>query len=130
MAATLFVNLPVEDLDRSKDFFTALDFDFFGATDDMASVIISERTQVMLLKKPLFASFIKNDLADPTKSTQVMLALGLEDRAQVDSLVDKAIAAGATALGEARDEGGRYQRAFSDLDGHHWEALCLVGPND
>ncbi|WP_279582318.1 VOC family protein [Fodinicola feengrottensis] len=94
MAATLFVNLPVQDLDRSKAFFTALGFDFFGATDDMASVIISERTQVMLLKKPLFASFITNDIVDPTKSTQVMLALGLQDRAQVDSLVDKALAAG------------------------------------
>ncbi|GAA1720778.1 VOC family protein [Fodinicola feengrottensis] len=130
MAATLFVNLPVEDLDRSKAFFTALSFDFFGATEDMASVIISERTQVMLLKKPLFSSFIANDIADPAKSTQVMLALGLEDRAQVDGLVDKALAAGATPIGEARDEGGRYQRAFRDLDGHHWEALCLVRPTD
>ena len=22
----------------------------------------------------------------------------------------------------------RYQRGFTDLDGHHWEALCLIDP--
>ena len=49
MATKLFVNLPVKDLGRSKAFFTGLGLDFFGQTEDMASVIISEHTQVMLL---------------------------------------------------------------------------------
>jgi len=128
MSMTLFVNLPVDDLDRSKTFFTDLGFSFFGMTDDIASVIISERTQVMLLKKPTFAGYINNAIADPTTSTQVILALGLEDKGQVDDLVDKALAAGATAEGDPRNEDGRYQRGFADLDGHHWQALCLVGP--
>jgi len=128
MSMTLFVNLPVENLDRSNAFFTDLGFPFFGMTDDLASVIINERTQVMLLKKPVFATYINNEIADPTKSTQVVLALGLEDRAQVDGLFEKAIAAGATPAGETREEDGRYQRGFTDLDGHRWEALCLVAP--
>ncbi|HEY1485890.1 MAG TPA: VOC family protein [Micromonosporaceae bacterium] len=128
MAMTLFVNLPVQDLDRAQGFFTALGFDFFGATEDFASVVINERTQVMLLKKPMFAGYINNSIADPNASTQVILALGLEDRAQVDELVEKALAAGAAAVGEPRDTDGRYQRGFADLDGHRWEALCLIGP--
>jgi len=130
MSMTLFVNLPVEDLDRSNAFFTELGFPFFGMTEDLASVIINERTQVMLLKKPVFASYIYNEIADPTRSTQVVLALGLEDRAEVDGLFDKAIAAGATAVGDTREEDGRYQRGFTDLDGHRWEALCLVAPSN
>jgi predicted lactoylglutathione lyase len=44
----------------------------------------------------------------------------------VDELVDKALAAGASAAGIPQHGGGRYQRGFADLDGHHWEALCLV----
>jgi uncharacterized protein len=27
-----------------------------------------------------------------------------------------------------RDDGYRYQRGFADLDGHHWEVLCLLEP--
>ena len=52
MATKMFVNLPVEDLDRSQEFFSALGFEFFGVAEGMASIIISEHTQVMLLTEP------------------------------------------------------------------------------
>jgi predicted lactoylglutathione lyase len=96
-------------------------------TDDMASVIISEHTQVMLIAEPTFASFASKGVADATASTEVILVLGLERREQVDDLVEKALAAGASPAGVPQEGGGRYQRGFADLDGHHWEALCLVG---
>jgi len=130
MSTTLFVNLAVTDLNRSKAFFTDLGFEFFGMTDDMASVTISERTQVMLLAEPTFAGYARNEVADPTRTTEVILVLGLDNPQQVDKLVDKALAAGATAVGESATEGGRYQRGFADLDGHHWSALCLVAPEN
>lgn len=128
MATKLFVNLPVKDLGRSQAFFTGLGLPLFGATDDMASVIISEHTQVMLLAEPTFAGFARNGVADPAATTQAILALGLETPALVDELVDRALAAGATAVGDVRKDDYRYQRGFADLDGHHWEALCLVQP--
>jgi uncharacterized protein len=128
MATKLFVNLPVKDLARSEDFFTGLGFEFFGMTEDMASVIISEHTQVMLLAEATFASYIRNGVADPNDRTEAILVLGLETTGQVDDLVDKAVASGAAAVGQTRNEGGRYQRGFADLDGHHWEALCLTQP--
>jgi predicted lactoylglutathione lyase len=128
MSTKLFVNLPVKDLDRSKAFFTGLGLAFYGATEDMASVVISEHTQVMLMAEPTFAGYAHHDVADATTSTQVVLVLGLETRNQVDELVDKALAAGAGAVGEPQTDGGRYQRGFTDLDGHQWAALCLVQP--
>ena len=33
----------------------------------------------------------------------------------------------ASPAGAKQEGGGRYQRGFADLDGHHWEVLCLVG---
>ncbi len=125
MATKLFVNLPVEELARSEDFFTALGFSLFGAAEGMASIIISEHTQVMLLTKPVFATYASSDVAHATKSTQAILVIGVEDHARVDLLVDAALASGATSAGDPRDSEGRYQRGFFDLDGHHWEALCL-----
>jgi predicted lactoylglutathione lyase len=122
----LFVNLPVKDLNRSKEFFTDLGFTLFGMTDDMASVVISEHTQVMLLAEPTFASYVTTGIADATANTEVILVLGVERRDQVDEMLEKALASGGTATGPAQEGGGRYQRGFTDPDGHHWEALCLV----
>ncbi len=110
MPTKLFVNLPVKDLGRSKAFFTELGLAFFGQAGDMASVIISEHTQVMLLTEAAFASYARH---------------GVE---QVDALASKAEAAGGSPVGAPRDDGYRYQRGFADLDGHHWEALCLIEP--
>jgi predicted lactoylglutathione lyase len=128
MATKLFVNLPVKDLGRSKAFFTELGLDFFGQAEDMASVIISEHTQVMLLTEATFASYARTGAADATANTETILVLGVETRAQVDELASRAVAAGGQPVGAPRDEGYRYQRGFADLDGHHWEALCLTGP--
>ncbi|MFI6321974.1 VOC family protein [Nonomuraea sp. NPDC050556] len=126
MSTTLFVNLPVKDLDQSKNFFGALGFQLFGMADDMASVVINERTQVMLLAEPTFAGYARNQVADPSAATQVILVFGLDNPAEVDEMAEKALAAGATAIGEPINDGVRYQRGFADLDGHQWSALCLV----
>jgi predicted lactoylglutathione lyase len=94
----------------------------------MASVIISEHTQVMLLTDTVFASYARNGVVDATAGTEAILVLGVETRDQVDQLADRAEAAGGSPVGTPRDEGYRYQRGFTDLDGHHWEALCLIDP--
>jgi predicted lactoylglutathione lyase len=128
MPTKLFVNLPVKDLTRSQAFFTQLGLTFFGQAEDMASVVISEHTQVMLLTQEVFASYARNGVADATAATEVILVLGVETREQVDELASRAEAAGGSPVGAARDDGYRYQRGFTDLDGHHWEALCLIQP--
>ncbi len=125
MSTKLFVNLPVADLERSQAFFAGLGFDFFGMAPGMASVVINPDTQVMLLDEPTFTGYARNPVADPA-TTEAILVLGLETPAEVDELVEKALAGGATSTGEPKTEGGRYSRGFADLDGHHWEALCLV----
>ncbi|WP_084956605.1 VOC family protein [Thermoactinospora rubra] len=129
MSHTLFVNLPTKDLERAKAFFAELGLQSFGMTDDMASIIINDRTQVMLLAEPTFAGYARNAVADPTAATQVILVIAADDREGVDRLADKALAAGAKPVGEPREADGRYQRGFTDLDGHHWEVLCLVQPS-
>ena len=128
MPTKLFVNLPVKDLGRSKAFFTELGLTFFGQAEDMASVIISEHTQVMLLTEAAFASYARKGVADATAGTEVILVLGVETREQVDEMAGQAEAAGGSPVGTPINDGYRYQRGFTDLDGHHWEALCLVEP--
>ena len=123
----LFVNLPVENLDRTIAFFTALGFGFNPKfTDENATcLVISEHIQVMLLTKPFFAGFTKKPVADARAATETLLALSCESREEVDALVAKAVAAGAAAPIETKDHGFMYQHGFEDLDGHQWEVFWM-----
>ena len=90
---------------RSCAFFTELGLPFFGQAEDMASVIISEHTQVMLLTETVFASYARHGVADATSGTEVILVLGVETREQVDELAARAEAAGGSPAGQPRDDG-------------------------
>ncbi len=98
----IFVNLPVNDLDASKKFFTELGYTINPQFSDenAASVVISDTIVAMLLTKPFYATFTKKEIADATTTSEVLICLSAESREKVDELVDKAIAAGGTASGD------------------------------
>ena len=130
MAKQIFVNLPVKDLKRSVSFFTALGYRFNPQfTDDNATcMIVGENIFVMLLVEPFFGTFTKKAIADASKSTEVLVCLSCESRAEVDALVKKAVAAGGTTPNPPQDHGFMYGHGYQDLDGHLWE-LVYMEPN-
>jgi len=123
MSTEIFVNLPVKDLGKSTDFFTALGFSFNPHfTDENAGcLVISDDIYAMLLVEPFFKTFTKKDIADATKTTEAIVALGVESRERVDELVDKALVAGGLPSNDTHDHGFMYERSFQDPDGHLWE---------
>lgn len=127
MPRNLYVNLPVKDLERTVEFFTALGFSFNPMfTDENATcMIVNDSTSVMLLVEPYFATFTRKPLADAHAVTETLLALSLDSRAEVDDFVAKAIARGASEYAEPRDLGFMYQRGVADLDGHQWEVFFM-----
>jgi hypothetical protein len=127
MPRSLFVNLPVADLSRAVGFFSALGFSFNEKfTDDNATcLVISEQIQVMLLTRTFFAGFTPKPVADARAATEVLLALSCDAREEVDALVAKAVAAGATTPMPSKDYGFMYQHGFEDLDGHQWEVFWM-----
>ncbi|MFC8199891.1 VOC family protein [Streptomyces sp. NPDC060006] len=123
----IFVNLAVNDLDASKKFFTELGYTLNAQFSDehCASVVISDTIVAMLLSKQRYADFTKKEIADSTKTSEVLLCLSAESREKVDELVDRAIAAGGSAGGEPQDHGFMYGRGFDDPDGHSWEVMWM-----
>jgi uncharacterized protein len=75
----VFVNLPVKDLPRAKEFFGKLGFDFNAqfSDDTGACMVVGEHTYVMLLTHGKFKAFAPNAIADANKSTEVLVALFL-----------------------------------------------------
>ncbi|MDB5912557.1 MAG: glyoxalase/bleomycin resistance/extradiol dioxygenase family protein [Ramlibacter sp.] len=130
MARKIFVNLPIENMERSRAFFAALGFSFNPqfTNDQGACMVISEDIFAMLLVKPFFQTFTKKSIADARTSTEVLVCLSCDSRDEVDKLVRQAKAAGATVPNAPQDHGFMYGHGFEDLDGHIWE-LAWMDPN-
>ena len=123
MAKQIFVNLPVNDLVKSKAFFEALGYSFNAqfTNEDAACMVISDTIYTMLLTKPFFEKFTSKEVVDAKKSTEVLVCLSADSRAEVDEIVAKAVAAGGRIYNEPQDHGFMYAHSFEDLDGHQWE---------
>ncbi|MDX5568773.1 VOC family protein [Streptomyces sp. ID05-04B] len=123
----IFVNLPVDDLDASKKFFTELGYGINPqfSDDNAASVVISDTIVAMLLTKPSYSTFTKKEIADASKTSEVLIALSAESREKVDELVDRALTLGGSPSGQTQDMGFMYGRSFDDLDGHTWEVVWM-----
>ena len=123
----IFVNLAVRDLKKSMAFFSTLGFEFNPKfTDDKAAcMIVSDQAFVMLLAEPFFKGFTKRELCDSSRQTEGLFALSCASRADVDEMVNKAVAAGGAHAMPAQDHGFMYGWSFYDLDGHHWEPMWM-----
>jgi predicted lactoylglutathione lyase len=123
----IFVNLPVKNLQRSIEFFTALGYKFNPHfTDETATcMIISDDIFVMLLTEERFKDFTNKPIADAKQSTEVLIALSMESREAVGEIVKKAVAAGGKTFAEPQDHGFMLQHSFEDLDGHIWEVVYM-----
>ena len=79
----------------------------------------------MLLVESFFKTFIKKELCDATRSTEVIVCVSADSRAKVNELVAEAVAAGGTTPMDSKDYGFMYQHGFQDLDGHLWEIVHM-----
>lgn len=127
MLRQIFVNLPVKDLARSKAFFQALGLGFNPrfTNEQGACLEIAPNIFAMLLVEPFFQGFTQLPIADAKTTTEVLIALSCDSRAEVAELVTKAAAAGATTPNAPVDHGFMFQHGFADLDGHQWEVFWM-----
>ncbi|WP_419892560.1 VOC family protein [Paenibacillus xylanexedens] len=126
-AKQIFVNLPVQDLKKSIEFFTKVGFEFnANFTDESATcMIIGENIYAMLLVEERFQSFISKKISNAADTTEVIVALSVDSREQVDAIVQAALNAGAKPSNEPQDHGFMYGWSFQDLDDHLWEVSYM-----
>ena len=124
---SIFVNLPVADLDRAKTFYAGLGFGFNEQFSDeqAASVVVSEQIVVMLLTRQRFADFVTGPVGDPAQATTVVNALSAGSREEADDMLARALASGGKPWQPAQDHGFMYGTSFTDPDGHVWETVWM-----
>ena len=128
MSKMIFVNLPVTNLARSTTFYEAVGFEKNPQfSNEMASCMVwSEAIHVMLLNHDFWKNFTSKQIPDASASAQVLLCLSHDSQADVESIVEAAIAAGGSADPTPKqDMGFMYGRSFEDPDGHIWENVWM-----
>jgi predicted lactoylglutathione lyase len=121
------VNLPVKDLDRSKEFFAKLGYSFNPKFTDAtaACMVISDDIYAMLLTEAKFKEFTTKPIANAKEATEVLICLSLESKVKVNEVMDTALNAGAVEARPVMDYGFMFGRSFHDLDGHIWEIIWM-----
>ncbi|REC60970.1 glyoxalase/bleomycin resistance/extradiol dioxygenase family protein [Chryseobacterium pennae] len=121
----IYVNLPVKDVQKTRAFWTTLGFSINEQfSDDKAVCVVMKEDHIytMFLKEEFFQTFTNRPFAKGD-TTQVLLAIGVESREEVDQMVKAALENGGSKYSEPMDHGWMYQNAFADLNGHQWEVM-------
>ncbi len=127
MAKQIFINLPVKDLQKSMDFYTALGFTNNPQfSDDTGKCMVwSENIFVMLLAHEKFATFATKPIADTKANLAGLFSLATDSIDEVNNIVTNGLKAGGTEPNEMRDYGFMQQRTIEDPDGHTWEVFYM-----
>ena len=128
MSQMIFVNLPVNDLEKSKAFYEAVGLTNNPAFSDEtgACMVLSDTIYVMLLTHPKWKTFTDKQLVDPKTHAQVALCISRGNREAVDTITEAAAKSGGTAdCNPKQDYGFMYGRSFEDPDGHVWEPMWM-----
>jgi hypothetical protein len=122
---SIFVNLPVKDLPQARAFWSTLGFSFNEQySDEKAACLVLNDGAIyaMLITHEFFTTFTNRPIAD-SSSTQVLIAIEVDSREQVDDISRLALANGGARYRDSADHGWMYYDSFADPDGHQWEVM-------
>lgn len=127
MTKQIFINIAVNDVQKSMDFYTALGFSNNPQfSDDQGKCMVwSDAIFVMILSHEKFASFTKKPIADTKTNIAGLYSLSLESVEGVNNMMENGLRAGGIEPNEMRDYGFMQQRTIEDFDGHTWEIFYM-----
>lgn len=125
MNTKLYLNLPVDDCIKARDFYTAIGFssnpEFSNPISE--SVQLNEGVILLLVKNDAFKESAQREITDTSNSAETVLALEVDSSEAVDSIVDGAKKNGGQEIGEAFEHEGMYTRIFRDPYGHQFNVF-------
>lgn len=127
MTKQVFINLPVKNLQKSMNFYTALGFTNNPQFSDDAGkcMVWSDTIFVMILSHEKFKSFVTKPIADTKSALAGLYSLSVSSTDEMNAIVSNGLKAGGTEPHEARDYGFMQQRTIEDPDGHSWEIFFM-----
>lgn len=130
MTKEIWLNLPVKSIQKTTDFFIKIGFTLnthAPKSDTMASFKIGQKDFIVnFFAEEVFNSFTPFKIADLENKTEFLISIDAESTAEVDEILAKAEASGATIYAKGGEKDGwMYGGGFTDLDGHKWNVLFM-----
>jgi len=127
MSKMIFVNLPINDVEATRAFFTGLGYSFNEQfSDDKAlCLVISDTIFAMLVKPEFLNTFLDKPVGDPKQAVTTIISLTFDSRDEVIAHCEKAFSLGARNYKEQVDHGFMLQWGYEDLNGNIWEAIWM-----
>ncbi|WP_430591481.1 VOC family protein [Humidisolicoccus flavus] len=125
---SLYITCPVESVERSTAFYTALGWPLNAemSNDSVSCFTIAPEQFLMLGSREMYASVggVESLIGGPDTPSKVTVSFDLDSQAAVDALVERAGAAGGR-IGDTDDYPFMYQRQFDDPDGYHYSPFWM-----
>jgi predicted lactoylglutathione lyase len=125
-----FITIAVTDLNKSIAFYRdGLGLPTQGIQDgneDHCLFDLDNNFRLVLYRRNEFLSLTGNP-DQAAKSAGFIISYIAHSKEEVDTILQKAIDAGATQLGQIQDEPWGYSANFADPDGHPWEISFMPG---
>lgn len=127
MGKQIFINLPVKDLQKSMDFYTALGFTTNPQFSDESGkcMVWSDNIFLMLLSHEKFSTFATKPIADTKSKLAGLFSLTMDSVEEVNTLMTNGLNAGGIEPNETREYSFMVQRTIEDFDGHTWEIFFM-----
>lgn len=127
---TIWLNLPVKNIKKSKEFFKTIGFEenpMHKNAKHIGSFFIGENNFVlMLFLENDFKAFIKNEVGNTQEGTEMLINVDAQSREEVDEMAVIVRKAGSKIFSEpSESQGWMYGFGFEDLDGHRWSMLYM-----
>lgn len=124
----VWANLPAEDVERTRDFYTSLGFRVNGDGGDrgvLASFLVGETDFVVhFFSEDRFEASTDGTVADARRTDEVMFTLSADSRQEVRDWAEAVEAAGGTVFSEPAAMGETwFGCGFADPDGHKWNVF-------
>lgn len=127
---TIWLNLPVKELQKSKQFFRDIGFrenPVHKEAQHLGSFLIGENDFVlMLFPEGDIKDYTQNEVTDTTKSNEMLINIDAQSKEEVDAFAKVVTKAGGNVHSEPTEvDGWMYILSFTDLDGHRWSMLYM-----
>jgi uncharacterized protein len=130
MIQECWLNLPVEDVQKSKSFFQSLGFSFqedqSQGPHSAVMLVGTKPVVVMLFQREIFKNFIGGEISNLQMGNEMLISIDAPNRETVVAQAQKAQALGGILFGEPSEiDGWMFGCGFTDLDGHKWNVLYM-----
>lgn len=126
---SLYVTCPVESVERSTAFYTALGWTLEPEMSgpEASCFTIAPDQHLMLASRAMYERVggVESLVGGPGTPSKVTVSFDLGSREEVDALVERAREAGGR-IGDTDEYPSMYQRQFDDPDGYHWSPFCIA----